>query len=456
MNKITEITRRDILDIIMKGFAKDPDPLDMILGNGQDVNIVFMPFYGRLDEVEFLSRIYDLKKMKVYDSRFNNALDEITCHLRNGDLEDCWFFKDERFHLMKTDDDEPLLRLVCEMLHPAVRLENSPWKDYLNRFNKLLRADGYELFVSNKISGREVYDFREYLEVDGPLLPNNLFTERYKNLIHYGDGKAIDNISGNVNYLSKYDLGKIMLKFDEPEEVRRDRYNNWVDNTTALDEAISHFNDYINKPLIDLSLEHSQSMTANEILAKCFTPFIFDVIEFQFEELSNTEKEPFGDEINNSFQKNNLPFRLSDRGLIEFQVEPEVLSPEIRKLIDDVPEAGVRDLLNEAIEKHMLPNPQAHYDAVEKIWDALERLKTYYVDLDKKNSVNKIINQMSGGDPTYEELIDKEFKTLTNIGNKFCIRHHETNKIEISDPRYCDYFFNRCLSLIALAIQYLE
>lgn len=28
--------------------------------------------------------------------------------------------------------------------------------------------------------------------------------------------------------------------------------------------------------------------------------------------------------------------------------------------------------------------------------------------------------------------------------------------LDIIDPRYYDYFFNRCLSLIALAIQYLQ
>ena len=29
-------------------------------------------------------------------------------------------------------------------------------------------------------------------------------------------------------------------------------------------------------------------------------------------------------------------------------------------------------------------------------------------------------------------------------------------RTQIQDPRHYDYFFNRCLSLIALAIQYLE
>lgn len=66
------------------------------------------------------------------------------------------------------------------------------------------------------------------------------------------------------------------------------------------------------------------------------------------------------------------------------------------------------------------------------------------------------MNDMSCGQNTYEVLFEDEFNSLTKIGNSFRIRHHETDKIEINDIRYYDYFFNRCLSLIATAIQYLQ
>lgn len=91
-----------------------------------------------------------------------------------------------------------------------------------------------------------------------------------------------------------------------------------------------------------------------------------------------------------------------------------------------------------------------------KIWDAFERLKTFYHPLDKKNSISKIIKDMAHNQEDFTKLFNDEFNNLTAIGNNFRIRHHETDKIDIVDPRYCDYFFNRCLSLIALAIQYLD
>lgn len=199
----------------------------------------------------------------------------------------------------------------------------------------------------------------------------------------------------------------------------------------------------------------SSCPTASELLVNCFTPFIFDVIEFQYDELSMGEKVPFQEAINAVFQKDNLSFRLTDRGLIEQLTQHEVLSPEITMLSEQIKESGLKELLDLAVEKHMQPNLQAHKDAVEKLWDVLERLKTYYTDMDKKKSIEKIVQSMSHGQDAYESLFNAEFKALTDIGNYFRIRHHETNRVDITDVRYYDYFFNRCLSLIALAIQYL-
>ena len=86
--------------------------------------------------------------------------------------------------------------------------------------------------------------------------------------------------------------------------------------------------------------------------------------------------------------------------------------------------------------------------ALEKLWDAFERLKTYYVDLDKKNSLIKIIS-ICGFD---EDILIKEFEMLTKIGNSFQIRHHETNRIPIENIQDLDYLFYRMLSLINFCI----
>lgn len=459
MNNISEITRQDILDIIKDGFIVhlDEPAYDSNVGDYIMEYPVKIPFYGRIDEISFLSRIYDLEKMPSKDSRYRNALGDISCHLRFGDYDDdCWFFSDDRFNLRHGDGDEPLLKFLCEMLHPAVRNEKSDWKRYLDKFNELLRTDGYELYPAQHISGRDVYRARNYIEPTQPCFPDSLFTERYKELVVYGQGQPIDNISGSVDLNAKKHICKIMLEFREPMRYQPNRYDSWTENTDALEQAVRRLNEHLEIPVVDLRALNISPCSDYEILAAHFTPFLFDIIELQYDELSSREKTAFQAEINTSLQRDNVSFKLNDSGLIEQLAVHEVLTSDIIALSTQIQEPGLRELFDLAIEKHMQPNLQSHKDAVEKLWDVLERLKTYYTDLDKRQSADKIIEDMACGQDAYKTLFSTEFKELTTIGNDFRIRHHETNKIDIVDIRHYDYFFNRCLALIALALQYLQ
>lgn len=458
MNKITEITRQDIVDVIRDGFTitldrpgKDPATGEYVMERKD-----YMPFYGRLEEIPFLSRLYNLEEMPSTDHRYKNALGDISCHLHFGDYEECWFFDDERFHLLDGDGDDNLLRFMCEMLHPVVREKGSPWKEYLAKFNELLRPDGYELYAAQHISGRDIFQYREIVPCNGVFFPDNLFTERYRDLISWKENKHIDNISAGVDTTAKKHLCEIMYEFAEPMSIRRNRYDNWIDNTDALSESMRRMAEYLGAEMKDC--ESVLSIMKNDIsfFQTCFTPFVFNIIELQYDQLSAGEKEPFMEAINTSFQKDHASFYLSDRGLIEIRNDFEVLTPEFINRVEKISEPGLRELLEEAIEKHMQPTAQAHRDSVEKIWDAFERLKTYHKDLDKKHSMEKIISDMSGNQPAFIEMFDAEFKALTIIGNQYRIRHHETNTNDITDLRHYDYFFNRCLSLIQTAILYLE
>lgn len=164
----------------------------------------------------------------------------------------------------------------------------------------------------------------------------------------------------------------------------------------------------------------------------------------------------FRDEINDIFRKTGLLYELNTNLQVERIIENSPLTPAVESAIAAVGETGTRELLQEALLLHRSPYPADIRNAVEKLWDAYERLKTYYTTMNKRDSANKIIADMANNQTPYVTLFTNEFKALTDIGNGFRIRHHETDKVEITDVRYYDYFFNRCLSLIALAIQYLQ
>lgn len=163
MNKITDVTRRDILDIIRVGFNGTYKELDYYEHEYiEEVPCEYkMCYHGRLSEIDFLSRIYDLKSMKSTDSRFRDAEGDIWQHTVNNDDWDMdWIFSDPRFKL-NTGSDEPLLKFLCEMFHPVVRNETQPWREFLKIINELLKPDGYELYEMSHISGRAVYGWRE-------------------------------------------------------------------------------------------------------------------------------------------------------------------------------------------------------------------------------------------------------------------------------------------------------
>ena len=88
---------------------------------------------------------------------------------------------------------------------------------------------------------------------------------------------------------------------------------------------------------------------------------------------------------------------------------------------------------------------------MEKLWDAWERLKTIEAGKDKKARVTAILDKV-GNEPNFRERIEKEALELTEIGNKFMIRHTETDKVPVKDSAQVDYLFHRMFALIWLLL----
>lgn len=136
MNKITDITRRDIFDNII---------------------IEKISWHGRLEETDFLSRLYDLTKVPSTDDRFTNAIGDIWQHrVNNYDWDDYWIFADERFNLLHCDD-ATFLQFLCEMLHPIVRKDTTEVSRLHQMFNEYLANDNFELIEKTKISDRPIF-----------------------------------------------------------------------------------------------------------------------------------------------------------------------------------------------------------------------------------------------------------------------------------------------------------
>lgn len=112
---------------------------------------------------------------------------------------------------------------------------------------------------------------------------------------------------------------------------------------------------------------------------------------------------------------------------------------------------------NKLVEQAFQYYKEARIDTeTEKIWDAFERIKTFYKQYDKKGSITKLIDIVSKNNAEYREMVEEEFTSLTKLGNDFRIRHHETNKKDICCKEHYDYLFHRCIAVLRLVTSVLR
>ncbi|HEO3847683.1 TPA: hypothetical protein VAW08_000031 [Streptococcus agalactiae] len=394
---------------------------------------IFYPYYGRFDIVEFLKRLYNLADWESRDSRVDNAEEEIIMHIHNGDYPDDWIFEDERFQLFDGEDNI-LLNSICEVFHPEVRDENGVWERYLERINALLKEDGYEIVATSKLSGRDVFSWRTYIKKPSMYIP---FSERNKSLI---TGKKNSIKLPNA---ARHQLFKVMNEYNETFMFTSETNFNYYKSINDLVlEDITKF--YIPKHYVGSELVEINEFSDFKEGTRPFT--VFDVIE-SFNR-HTTKSSQFRNEINAIFKLNNINVELRNG---------EVHSTSNKAIgLDDstnINEAGLEELIRTAEVSY---NKGEYSYAVEKIWDAFERIKTYYPTLDKKKSAEKIINDISYGNEHIKKMFDNEFKVLTDTGNSYRIRHHEINKIDISKELHYKYFYKRCLALISVIVENLQ
>ncbi|WP_374377570.1 abortive infection family protein [Dongia sp.] len=134
--KISQITRRDIIDAL---------------------SVEKVRWSGRMEEPEFLSRLYNLAGIPSTDSRFSDAAGDIWQHrINNYDWDDDWVFYDPRFNLMNGDDDE-FLAFLCETIHPVVRSDPTEAERICQLYNHYLRNDGFQIVEKSRMSGKPVF-----------------------------------------------------------------------------------------------------------------------------------------------------------------------------------------------------------------------------------------------------------------------------------------------------------
>ena len=198
---------------------------------------------------------------------------------------------------------------------------------------------------------------------------------------------------------------------------------------------------------------------------------ILDLIEFCFENVARPEpfkyhdyythshlrfdqsagRERFRSENNEIFGRNGLVYELSEDGRIE-RPPPAVLREDLYRATFSTGDSDLDDLLETARRKYLDPDESERRIALEKLWDAFERIKTLE-DPHKSCGASLILDKAAPASPKLREVLEQDMRELTKLGNELMIRHHETSKEPIAASEHVDHLFGRMFSLVRLLLR---
>lgn len=198
---------------------------------------------------------------------------------------------------------------------------------------------------------------------------------------------------------------------------------------------------------------------------------ILDAIEFGFRHISEAKQDywhsfghhhhltfdrragqaRFHEEVNLILARNGLAYELKPNGQVE-RIGPPELSQVLRVATFHTGDDDLDQLLQTARAKYSSPDLNLRKEALEKLWDAWERLKSVENPTNKRDSIKQLLDRTTA-EPRLREEIDNEAKAITDLGNQFRIRHAETDKVPISTSEEVDYFFQRGFASILLILR---
>ena len=156
-------------------------------------------------------------------------------------------------------------------------------------------------------------------------------------------------------------------------------------------------------------------------------------------------------DINRILTRNGPAYKLNQKGHII-----RIGAPILREPLSDAIFATGDDILDSMLEmaraKFSDPDQEVNREALEKLWDAWERLKTIEPGIDKRASVTTLLDNATSA-PKFRMLLEKEAFELTRIGNDHLIRHSETSKEMVATSIQVNYLFYRLFALIYLLLQ---
>jgi hypothetical protein len=156
-------------------------------------------------------------------------------------------------------------------------------------------------------------------------------------------------------------------------------------------------------------------------------------------------------DVNRLFARNGIAFELTSEGKAT-RFGPPLLRDALADALFHTGDAETDRLLEDSRGLIFSPHIEDRRNALEKLWDAFERIKTLEPGADKRTQVTALLNKATQA-PRLRAFLENEAKELTAIGNNLQIRHFEKTQEKLSRPEEVDYLFHRMFSFISLLLR---
>jgi len=158
----------------------------------------------------------------------------------------------------------------------------------------------------------------------------------------------------------------------------------------------------------------------------------------------------YTDMLDSFSQKIARPFLRDLIHLVNLRAEAPVLSEALAKSFPSSGDAILDELLIAARDGFRDLSPATRRIALEKLWDAWERLKT--LESQEKSTSTNVMLDRATTEPRFRAVLEEDARSLTDIGNSFHIRHFETSRSEVTASSQIDYLFHRLWALVWLLV----
>ncbi|WP_307279561.1 hypothetical protein [Arthrobacter sp. W4I7] len=169
--------------------------------------------------------------------------------------------------------------------------------------------------------------------------------------------------------------------------------------------------------------------------------------ELSFDQTAGRKE--FRKEVNQILRRGGTMYELSPKLQIE-----RIGTPAVQQVMEQMtPASGdpdLDDLLLRAKKLYLSHKEDDRALALEKLWDGFERLKTIDIVGNKKQSADALLDHIASSE--FRVFATTEMKALTDLGNQFMIRHHETGKHPVPKEAE-DHLFARMGSLILFLLK---